>query len=382
MSSGAAGTSRKVESNLVGEDVATYWLSGHSAIIKASSCQDDALEDSYFEGKVIKGILLSIKHSSGSKAGQKVYANSMFHVSSSSIAAKRQRIAQTASYDRMMVFGDVMDPPRCFAIVTYSSSESSNYFKHCQHSIAIGQLFYIVEPDKSDKVLSSNMPIISSRKSMIPLKHSAPDLPITESLPVCRMTVPKEPGEQLFFIVHRAIVSLSRFEIMLGTVSCTGYTCDRSKPLDKNVACGCIFTSGRNPIVGEYTLTMPVPSLISERRKEDIQRCRSLRTTQLFFKNLPSYGEQTAQAIEERFQDVREKVKKMVEYVNNKGGWTVVGWFKKGEVSDSSNQAEKVESLTCTLHISLLIPTSASIANGTDSIFEGMRIATDVTAPG
>ena len=198
---------------------------------------------------------------------------------------------------------------------------------------------------------------------------------ISTTLLSYRMTLPNEPGEQVYFLYHGVSVILSRFELVVKGVSCQGVLCDRAQESQANVSCGCLFEGDKGSCVGEYTATIPVPVSINGHGKQEVPKCRSLRMTKLFFDNLSAFGSQPDEKIKARFTDVRSKVKEMVDYINEKGGWTLVGWFKKGKVQDaSSTQGDKIESATISLHISLLIPTDISLANGTDETFSKMKI--------
>ena len=67
-------------------------------ILKAMDCQNKDHEDSYFKLlKVLKGLLLVIKHVSSSKLAQKVYSGSMYHFNNN--ISKQQKVMNAATYD-------------------------------------------------------------------------------------------------------------------------------------------------------------------------------------------------------------------------------------------------------------------------------------------
>ena len=69
----------KIDPELVNAGVSKHWMDSNMLIIKAIDCQNREHEDSFCEFKVLKGLLLVIKHVSGSKLAQKVYSGSMYH---------------------------------------------------------------------------------------------------------------------------------------------------------------------------------------------------------------------------------------------------------------------------------------------------------------
>ena len=38
----------------------------------------------------------------------------------------------------------------------------------------------------------------------------------------------------------------------------------------------------------------------------------------------------------EEYFDIEDAIRNVVELVNNNGGWTVVGWYKRGKINDQS----------------------------------------------
>lgn len=50
----------------------------------------------------------------------------------------------------------------------------------------------------------------------------------------------------------------------------------------------------------------------------------------------------------------------MVQYINANGGWTIVGWFKLGEVADAADEKEKVVNTEVTVRLSYLYPSRGS----------------------
>ena len=73
---------------------------------------------------------------------------------------------------------------------------------------------------------------------------------------------------------------------------------------------------------------------------------------------------------------IHMKVAKMVEYVNGKKGWTIVGWYRAGGIMDPASEGkEKIMNYIITVHISLLILTDQSIVSGQDDKFNKLQIS-------
>jgi hypothetical protein len=369
------GNNGPIQPELVVPTVSKAKLNNNGFVMKASDCVvGNTNEGEVFasEKNVLKGVLLSIKHGSTAKISAKGYILSPY----SGQGVKRQKVAIQLPYNRIAVFGDLNDPPNCFAVLTETNEESRFVFHNIMlaGAIAIGGVYYILEPRETDKMLGSNTPIIPTTLEILPLMLSTPNVTIEENLPQQDIWTHQEPGTESFFVYHGTHVDINYFQLLMDKrVSCSGRLCDRALPSKTMSPCPCFHTGTMQGLVGEYNVTLPVPAELSATEHHVVQFCRSLRTTELFFENLNQFVKKE-DIVEERFANMRLAVRAMQDHVNANHGWTVVGWFQKGEVEDSATPGEKIDSLKWTLHISLLVPTSSHIRNRLDVAFNPMRI--------
>ena len=65
---------------------------------------------------------------------------------------------------------------------------------------------------------------------------------------------------------------------------------------------------------------------------------------------------------------LQEAADNVVEYINTNGGFTVIGWYKRGEINDVSNDdnQNEVESSEIGYHIVYMFPTNRVIVNRLD----------------
>lgn len=319
------------------------------------------------ENKTICGVVLSLKHGTSSK--MKVFERSGFL---NPYMVKRQKVAVSASYDRLLICGDVADKGNCFALLYQSSDHSRKMLYNISGGIGVGNIIYIGEPKKQDSTLGASLPIVISTWKVIPIVLP-PTSKIESVLPKVPFAVPKDSGEHRYFVYHEQVIDLFGFRLVYEDVSCSGRFCDRANVRVTNVYCGCWQTgTSLNAVVGEYKVTLKIPTGAIDGLGDDettIQDVRSLRTTEVFFDNLEDFATLENSEIERRTIEMREKIKAMTNYINAHGGWTVVGWFRKGDVVDASNEEAKVMADSVTLHISVLIPSTP-----VDAEFKKMRI--------
>ena len=123
---------------------------------------------------------------------------------------------------------------------------------------------------------------------------------------------------------------------LVSSGNCNGILCDSAQTLGQTQFCGC-FHSHRSygNHVGEFDVSLahPFGREIHAEPLVYIDMHRSLHTSKLFFNDFRGFCGRYNES--EQYAKVREKVVGCVNYINqNGGGWTVVGWFHKGEVAD------------------------------------------------
>ena len=92
----------------------------------------------------------------------------------------------------------------------------------------------------------------------------------------------------------------------------------------------------------------------------------------------------------EQYWDIEETIKEIVHYINNQGGWTVVGWYKRGLISDrtlldtnTSTSASSVPNNTTEdlqvaagqicLHVVQLLPTNRDFLDETTTLGKELK---------
>lgn len=349
-------------------------------IIRSLDCATDNMPGRLREDKALKGVLLSLKHSSASKNATKMNQQYVGGYN----PTKRAKLA--GSYDRMTTFADLLDPPHVFVIFTYTEEETKTLFYSSRTIPVVGTPFYILEPKRAKDKLKGKLTIIEFDCPLIPLKMSTPLLSLPLSIPPSDLVIPND-ANTFYFVLHSVKIEISLFRMMFNA-SCTGIMCDRVHPrLSSFVKCGCIDTDDSNKsAVTQFSVgLLDINGTGTDEKRIDIDQFRSFRTTQVLFENVRTFLRLGETAINIRTGEMRDSVQAMVEYINNEqllnpSGWTVVGWCKVGEVQDSSNPGERVQSTLPVFHISLLLPTSADIRNGLDEHFNDLRIKT-IVAP-
>ena len=151
---------------------------------------------------------------------------------------------------------------------------------------------------------------------------------------------------------------------------CSGVFCDRQNCVANNKsskACGCYSNQNRlSSLVLCYDLLLRYGT---DRGKEmNIENFTSLKFSKLFLDHdLPlSLTCNRLDNTEESF-NLEDSIDSVLQYINETGGFTVVGWYKRGEIvdvsKDSKNQEDRVLASEITYHAVAFKPTYPILLN-------------------
>lgn len=344
-------------------------------LISSSALLENQNGSEFSENKVIMGVCLSVKHTSTSRFVGAMSRNQGFGANGN----RNKRIRIQTEWDRMYVFADLKQRNRCFVIMVQRAQFARTMVELTQSIPIVGTPYFIVEPTcTSDRRTMGTMAIIETRHKLIPLKHFIPTVhPLITVIPEVKINGDIQSGEQRYFVLHNVQgVRLSLFRLTKEG-SCMGAQCDKAHELDvkKGESCGCVNNHGSfgNTVCEmDVSFPNPFPAAVDPSPTVSVHHFRSLRTSRLFFKNLDAYSrvyDATAHHL-----TIRTAKDAIVQHIHDNEGWTIVGWFRRGEITDASNEAERVDSSTVNVHISLLVPTKSDVME-TDA-FKALLIAT------
>ena len=349
-----------------------------SSIIPASRTIDSSIRDAELFGTTILCVPLNLKHGSG--ASVQFYGSSRGNKQAAvgtGNVPRRVQLQQLANYDRMIEFGDLSDPGRCFTVFLRDQSASRTMLKYFADIPALGTPCMIGSPDKAaGKTKASDMPIVEGEFPYVPLcneTHASFDL--TLALPEVPMVIPDQPGELKYFILHGQPVTMNRTKYIKTGVSCTGRTCDRSMIPSTSKHCGCLHQGfDQCASVLQCTLVFDVPADVAAYCVGEVSRFRSQRFTELVVSDNKNMQKTSEDDLNEHYLQLHSAMQALGGCVNDHGGWTIVGWMRRGEIHDKSTLGGTAESLETKLHVVRLSPTSAEIRNLRDDAFNDLRL--------
>ena len=334
-------------------------------LVTAVDCQQVSFASSS-ENTAMIGMLLAIRHvSMNAEQGnpRNVATNGIARYTSGSTTASRMRLSNVGSrpYDRIATFADVLDANgTCFCIIFQNHAESFEFFQPCIKTLeGVGEVFVLEEPDPVSHYLGTTQSV----RILDRCDRALPLLPaVIRDIPDVALTSPPI-GHTRYFCQH-AINDIAISRLYVQSSACGGTFCDRQQELSNNQKCGCFFASKQGNVVLCMDVTLKVPPSFSVTGSRTIHRFRSWRTSQLFVK--PETWKVLIASLEssngrEHRALIRRAAKSVVNYVNQNGGWTCIGWIRTGGVQDESdNTGATIANIEQDPHITYLFPSNAT----------------------
>jgi hypothetical protein len=266
-------------------------------------------------------------------------------------------------YDRMFMFADVgggTTLSTTFCYIANTAEEGRNLLTYLQTEshIGIGRVFVVLNPAvvKRSRV----------KEQMVTIECNAPLIPLSTNfnqlLPIHKMKKPATHSCDNFFCYQNQKIMIDRPEMITNYVnrrpSCGGCLCDRKSYYQANEACGCFSIGNSNiyPVVLEYSIYMDVLELTE--MDYTIEKERSLRTTKLFVNGLANVGAVNFSTMTKETRKLKSSINNCVDYINQHGGFTIMGTIALGRTRDPNNPGVLVDSDVPTYHVCYLFPTN------------------------
>lgn len=341
-----------------------YLPSPRTAIqyITVKECQSQSYKINP-DDKAVVGILLKVLHHTASDTADKTVrfnGQSTYYQR----GAARQRRTGERAYDRMLTFADVNDPGVCFVIICTTHQQTKTLLQRCSKTQeGVGNVFIIVEPDPVECFLgdSTSVPIVECPQDFYPINNRMKNI-----VPQVMLAMP-EADHTLYFAIHDEKITCKR--TTLKEAICSGIFCDRQLVnVGSTQKCGCLYMSakGLNDYVLEMDVTFAIPRSFNAEATVTVAHFRSWKFSSMFVPDETTWATLDKDL---HFKILRESVANITEYVNDNGGWTIVGWIRSGHIRDQSSDTtipDNLASLHPKAHISYLQPTNPDITDQHD----------------
>lgn len=246
-----------------------------------------------------------------------------------------KRNESTTNYSRLFLFSVFSGNERGSLVYMMEAKNTNeklwkrNVCHRDDGTISIGTIIRVMHPLPIEKILPDGIPCLTTRFPAIVMKPP----PI---FPEAHIDMSVTGGRSMAFALTNCEVEV------LSTVpeetGCSGHFCDKQRIheiVQYGQGCGCYsFVNRRSNIVLDHSIKISHPSLDDAIVVENFSSTR--------FSNLYLSGpfSTTTRAetllLSDTFYDIEEAVDRAIKYINDNGGFTVIGWYKRGQINDRS----------------------------------------------
>jgi len=262
-------------------------------------------------------------------------------------------------YQRLFLLLDLEDETGGVYYVVQNSSIHSNMWNYNRSIrdngvITIGATVCILNPKPIMNILANDIPIIETDHPFVTLLPASPE----RSIDICQ-NLPA--NDTRGFIIHGSRIQLHTYSCRTGL--CSGYFCDRQRVVELDTmrkGCGCYHTGRNCSIVFKFDMQASYNSTVIE-----ISDYTSVQFQEIFLNGkLPlGCGEETFGVTTSHYENLFETFSDIFTHVNNLGGWTILGWSKRGHINDFCSEHSttgKVDSAEVTHHVVNIYPSDSS----------------------
>lgn len=272
---------------------------------------------------------------------------------------KRMKTDLPSGSNRILIFGNAHTACNdCFCIVL-PFKDALHRKSFCSHTLleaSVGDTFLIYEPSVTERPLGKEIPIITGFRCIVPLKRNV-------FMPPKPFTMSPEANHQIYFQQHNVTVEFSCMKILTGKefVPCHGTFCDRQNA--KCTGCFGLHLNKRN-----FVFSVEVEILDQPGYNETGIACftfRSFHLTSLFVTSIEKFCAIDPNLMDNLTDRIRPHVQLIQDYVNTHGGWTAIGWHRRGLLPSNEDYGTEMNMHTDG-HLIRLEPTNASPATLTE----------------
>ena len=219
----------------------------------------------------------------------------------------------------------------------------------------VGSTVILYCPGPIKKLLGNEIPIIESNSSLSLYKNEKRD----------NISIDLEIAENVTrgFILNGCDLRVLVAEIM--NTNCAGFFCDRQRTLETlrtGKKCGCYTMRGNHSKLSiVHTIEFKDPESSKVFKMEDFS---SLKFSLLYLSNQfpKSVQRSLFDPLSPNHDRLYECIDQIIDFYNSNGGFTIIGWYKRGEIDDNIQEentiTDRVTASTINYHVTSVYPTS------------------------
>ena len=246
-------------------------------------------------------------------------------------------------------------------------------------NLSVGSFLRVVGPSPIEKYMSGDIPVLVTKNPVLILKS-----PLVMISTQVKEKIASNVSHG-FVLVGCQVESMQQDVV---STSCSGRMCDRQRVNDWYgiKGCGCFGMSGNaTSLVVQHVIIMQHGS-----REIKMKDFSSIKFNSLFMDgDFPFKCKEHMFKMTTAYVELTECMEKCIEYVNSNGGFTVVGWYRRGEISDQTMvevstlndtgkpydvpKIGKNDASDITYHIVSIKPTKHEFMDDSKNLFQGLK---------
>ena len=216
----------------------------------------------------------------------------------------------------------------------------------------VGSILALNSPKPITKMLANEIPILETNSSL--------QLMVRKPFETIKVDAGVPENLTRGFILNECNLEVVSAEVL--STACSGLFCDRQRTLEllrTGKKCGCYFMRS---IASNLSIVHTIK--IREENQSVFLKIEEFSSFKFSLLYLSEYFPKSTQRISfdsgsENMEALYECMDKVINFYNENGGFTIIGWYKRGEINDSiqSNDNEKVTSSIMNYHVTSIYPT-------------------------
>ena len=193
-------------------------------------------------------------------------------------------------------------------------------------TFTIGSFFKIVAPLPIENNMKGDIPLIKTQIPLVLLKPPS-------TLPTVGIDMKIQENTSMAFVLNGLRLRINRTVAVKTT--CSGFLCDKQRINDWSGTrgCGCYhMTQFRTNLAFQHSIYFNGPN-----GKICHSDFSSHQFSKLYLKkDIPGETRISALQNTDAYWNIEDAISNLLSHVNENGGWTVTGWYKRGVITDKS----------------------------------------------
>lgn len=195
-------------------------------------------------------------------------------------------------------------------------------------TISVGSIIRIIAPRPIQSKMNGDIPMVQTSCPVIAMR-----LPL--SFPDVRVNKGIKGNKSMAFIYNGVQIAVRKTEPV--TTTCSGLFCDKQRVHDWVDArgCGCYhMIQQRSNMVFNHSISVMIEP---PEKTIEMENFSSTAFSKLYLtSNIPVTAQKSAFDHTDPYFDLLDNIQDVVDYINSHGGFTVVGWYKRGIINDKT----------------------------------------------